>query len=422
MTTGWWKQFGSAELDTLIGQSLTDSLTLQAAVARVQEAEGSAQVASAPLMPALSLSGGSSVSTRTQSLSSRELIGQASYELDFWGKNRAAAGSGRALVTASRFDAGTVAMTLSASVADGYFNILSLRERMALAQSAAKDAREQLRLIDVQRRWGTGTDLQRRQQEAALATYEAAVPALSQQIDAATHALAVLAGRAPEGFAVPDAALGDLRRPAITPDLPPRLLASRPDIQAAEARLVSANFDIGAARAAFFPTLSLSASGGLQAGSTTSFFPPSALAGAGGSLLAPLFQGGALSGQLKADRARKTELIATYRQTVFTAFQDVEDALSAVANLRKQEAIDESGVIAARAAAQLAREQYRLGGSDYLAVLTTQQTLYQAQDGLAQIRLAHLQAIVGLCRALGGGFGGADADPGTDTHDHGMTR
>lgn len=410
----WWKHFASPQLDRLMGQALADSLTLQAAAARVQQAEGQARIAGAPLVPALSLSGAAQYSSQTASRSSRNVLAQASYELDFWGKNRNAAASARALAAASSFDADTVAMTLSASVANGYFTLLSLDERISLAREAAQAARRQLDLIVTQRRLGTATELQAHQQETALATYLAAVPALMQQRAAALHALAVLCGQAPEQFAPVDSeTLATITQPAIRPDMPAELLALRPDIQAAEARLRSANFDIGVARAAFFPSLSLSASGGLDAASTSRLFPPAALGTLGGSLLAPLFQGGALSGQLKVDRARKLELVATYRQTVLTAYQDVEDMLSALGQLRDQEALQATAVKAARQAAALAQQQYRLGGADELTVLTTQQSLYQAQDSLAQIHLQQLEASVGLCRALGGGFGMAGVPPHT---------
>lgn len=389
-------------------RSLAGSFTLQAAVARVGQAEGSARIVAAPVAPAISLSGTADASTRSTTTPTREIVAQASYELDFWGKNRAAANSGTALVRASAFDAGTVAMTLSASVADEYFIVLSLRERLAIAHQQADDARKVLALIQTQRSAGTATDLQLRQQETAIASLDAAVPALAQQLKGAQDALAVLTGAPPEGFAVDAAALDGVARPDISADLPPQLMALRPDVQAAEARLVSANFDVDAARAAFFPSLSLSASGGLRAAGASHVFPPIALADAAAGLLAPLFDGGQLTGQLKVSRARQVELVATYRQTVLTAYQEVEDALGAIDNARTQEAIEIRGVTSAQQASNLARIQYRLGSADYLAVLTTQQALYQARDSLAQTRLVHLQAIVGLCRALGGGFGRAD--------------
>lgn len=406
---GWWHSFASAELDRLMARSLSGSFTLQAAIARVRQAEGTARIDAAPLWPAINLTGIQNQTNGTRNTGTHQIFAQAGYELDFWGKNRAAAASGAALVRASAFDVDTVAMTLCASVADTYFAILSLRERIRLARQIARDARGVLGLIRVQREAGTATDLQVQQQETAVATFDAAVPALQQQMDLAIHALAVLSGQPPEGFTVGTETLDEIARPKVRPDLPPVLLARRPDIRAAEERLVSANFDIGVARAAFFPDLSLTAALGLESNSLSHFFPPDALTDVGASLLQPLFRGGQLEGQLKFSREKQIELIATYRQTVLAAFQDVEDALSTIDHARTQEEIETKAVAAAQKAADLARLQYRLGSADYLSVLATEQTIYQARDAFLQLHLRRLQAIVGLCRALGGGFRDTDS-------------
>lgn len=413
----WWQRFGSRQLDQLEEQGLTGSFTVQAAIARIRQAEGTARIAAAPLYPAIAASGNASPTNRSSNYTSQgttysnqgsssssraQAALEATYEIDFWGANRAAADSARALVRASVFDADTVAMTLSASIADEYFTVLSLRERIALAQRLAADARKVLTLLHVQQAAGTATDLQIRQQETALASFDAATPTLQTQLGAAMHNLAVLVGQTPETFSLPAAALASVTKPEIASDLPSALLALRPDIQAAEARLVSANFDVGVARAAFFPRLTLSAGVGLSAASGLS--PASAAA----SLLAPIFEGGRLRGQLQLDRARREELIATYRQTILTALQDVEDALSAISGTAAQEQLGAGGAFSADQATSLALTQFRAGSADYLTVLTTEQAQFQAKDVLAQARLQHLQALVGLCRALGGGFGQAD--------------
>jgi NodT family efflux transporter outer membrane factor (OMF) lipoprotein len=411
--SGWWRSFGSAELDQLMARSLSGSYTLQAAIARIREAEGTAAIDAAPLWPAVALTGTQDQASGTSNSHTHQVLAQASYEIDFWGKNHAAAASGSALVRASAFDADTVAMTLSASVADMYFSILSLRERVRLAQQIASDARRVLGLIEVQRSAGTATDLQIQQQETAVATFDAAVPALQQQMDVAIHALAVLTGQAPEGFGVGAETLSGLGRPDVRPDLPATLMARRPDIQAAEARLISANFNIGVARAAFFPSVSLTAALGVGSNTLSHFFPATVLTDVGAELLQPLFLGGQLEGQLKVSREMQIELVATYRQTVLTAFQDVEDALSTLDHVRVQEQIETRAVAAAQKAADLARLQYSLGSADYLSVLTTEEALYQARDALLQLNLLHLQAIVGLCRALGGGFTGLSGPTAT---------
>jgi NodT family efflux transporter outer membrane factor (OMF) lipoprotein len=404
----WWRSFASPELDRLMARSLSGNFNLRAAMARVAEARGTAEIDGAPLWPWLNVVGTQDQANGANNTGTHALYAQATYELDFWGRNRAAAASGTALAHASAFDADTVAMTLSASIADTYFQILSLNERAGLARQIAAAARNVLALVQVQRAAGTATDLQVQQQRTAVATFDAAVPALQQQMEQATHLLAVLTGEPPEGFVVDAAGLAGVARPEVLPDLPAALLERRPDIRAAEARLISANFDIGVARAAFFPALSLTGAVGIGAKSLSQSFPAAAVTDMGASLLQPLFQGGQLKGQLRFSRARQVELVATYRQTVIAAFQDIEDVLSSVAHLRDQEAIEAVAEAAAHKAADLAQVQYSLGSADFLTVLTTEQTLYQTQDALLQLHLLRLQAIVGLFRALGGGFATAE--------------
>jgi NodT family efflux transporter outer membrane factor (OMF) lipoprotein len=398
----WWQSFGSTEIDDLMTQSLQSNNNLQAAIARIEQARATAEISAAPLYPALGIIGTETNQAGVKSTRTHQLLGQASYELDFWGKNHAAAGSAQALATASMFDADTVAMTLAGTVLNTYFQVLSLGERIRLARRIAEDARHVLSLIEVQQSAGTATQLQVEQQRAAVGSFDAAVPALQQQADVALHALAVLTGRPPENLTLKASDLSGFARPDVALDLPSALLQRRPDVRAAEARLQAANFDIGVARAAFFPSLSLNAAAGI--GARKLFYPPTAVTDVGASLLQPLFQGGQLQGQLRFDRAKQVELVASYRQAVLAALQDVEDQLSTLSHLLDQEGIVASAEAAAQKAASLAEMRYRLGSADYLSVLTTEQTLYQAQDTLLQLRLLRLQTIIGLFRALGGGF------------------
>ena len=398
----WWHSFGSAEIDDMMTQSLQWNNNLQAAVARIDQALGNAEISAASLYPALGITGSETNQSGVRSLRTHQIVGQASYELDFWGKNCAAAGSAQALAAASAFDADTVAMTLAGTVLDTYFQILSLQERIRLAHRIADDARHVLSLITLQQSAGTATQLQVEQQRAVVGSFDAAVPALQQQLDVSIHALAVLTGRPPRTLVLEASDLNGLQRPDVAMDLPSTLLERRPDIRAAEARLQSANFDIGVARAAFFPSLSLTVTAGV--GARKVFYPPTEVTDVAASLLQPLFQGGQLQGRLRFSRARQQELVASYRQAVLTAFQDVEDQLSTLAHLRNQETVVATAEVAAQKAATLAEMRYRLGSADYLSVLTTEQTLYQAQDTLLQLRLLRLQTIVGLFRALGGGF------------------
>jgi len=397
----WWQEFHSPELDALVARGLTGNYTLEAARQRIEQARASAQVAGALQYPQLSLDGNFQRENNYGTTAKRSVGLGASYEVDFWGKQRATADSASALADASAFDAQTLRMTLGANIANSYFQVLSLDERLKLAQSIADDAQQVLDLVQVQASQGAVSNLEVAQQRNALQTFQAAMPPLRQQRDQALYQLAVLVGAAPQGFTLEANGLQGIALPTASAGMPVSLLRQRPDIQAAEARLRSANFDVGVARAAFFPNLSLNLLGGIDT-----------LAGgqiwsAIGTLSQPLFQGGQLKGQLTLDKAHVKELVATYRETVIEGLQDVQTQLSASRELDKSAALNQAAVDSAREAARLAQVRYRLGSTDFQTLLIVERTQYQAEDTLLQVRLQHLQAAVGLFRALGGDFGAA---------------
>lgn len=394
----WWREFHSAELDQLITRGLASNYSLKAAASRIDEARASAQVAGAAQYPALNLGGNYQRQNNYGTTEKRSVFAEATYEIDFWGKQRAAADSADALANATVFDAQTLRMSLGAGIADRYFEVLSLEDRLRLAQSIADDARQVLDLVQVQASQGAVSNLEVEQQRNAMQTFEAAMPPLRQQRDLALYQLAVLVGAQPEGFHLQGDGLTTLQVPQPATGLPIGLLRQRPDIRAAEARLQSANFDVGVARAAFLPNLSLDLLGGIDT-----------LAGgqiwsAIGTLSQPVFAGGQLKGQLHFDQAHVQELTSSYRESIIEALQDVETQLSAARELDKSYALNQSAVDSAREAARLAQVRYRLGSTDFQTLLIVERTQYQAEDTLLQVRLQHLQAAVGLFRALGGDF------------------
>lgn len=403
----WWRAFDSRELDALEDQGFGGNFTVRAAIARIAQARGTEAVAAAPLIPTVGLAGTLRRQTGTSEKTTPEAILQAGYEFDFWGKNRAAADAASYLVDASAYDADTVTLTLAASIANTYFQILSLEERIGQAQHIADDARRILALVQLQQSAGTASELQVEQQRNATATFQANVPVLQQLLDQNMHLLAVLIGVPPAELRIKARDLKGMRLPIPRGGVPSALLTRRPDIRAAEARLVSANFDVGAARAAFLPSITFAGAAGATAKGIGSGFPPLALTDIAGALAQPLVDGGRLQGQLDFSNGRRSEFAETYRQTVLVAFQDVEDALSAQRRLGALAAADVEARDAARRAQTIAATQYRLGGADYLTVLNTQRTLFQAEDAALQVRLLQMQAAVSLFRALGGGFEGA---------------
>jgi NodT family efflux transporter outer membrane factor (OMF) lipoprotein len=403
----WWREFRSAELTSLEIAALGENFDLQSAVARIQQARSTATIASATLFPSLDLSGTLARSTGFSTNSTQDVLALASYEVDFWGKNRATADAAGSLVDAAASDADTVAITLAATVANTYFQILSLKERIDQASRIARDARRILSLVELQKSGGTAAELLVQQQRNAAATFAAAVPVLQLQLDQSEHLLAVLVGVPPGSLRVVARGLGGIMLPLPRGGLPSSLLERRPDIRSAEARLIAANFNIGAARAAFLPSLTLNGSAGLSALTLSKTSPTTLITDAAAGVVQPIFDGGRLQGQLALDQARAAELAATYRQIALNSFQDVEDSLSAERRIRALAGSNLEAVTSARRAQALAEEQYKLGGSDYLTVLNTQRTLFQAEDSYLQVRLQRLQAAVSLFRSLGGGFSDA---------------
>lgn len=400
----WWHEFHSPELDALMQRGLDDNYTLKAAISRIDQARASAQVVGAGQYPILSLGGNSQRQNNYGTTEKRSVFAEATYEVDFWGKQRAAADSAKALANASVFDAQTLRMTLSADIANAYFQVLSLQDRLRLAQSIATDAEQVLDLVQVQASQGAVSNLEVEQQRNALQTFQAALPTLRQQRDQALYQLAILVGAPPEGFKLGQSGLQQVPVPQPSAGLPVGLLRQRPDIQAAEARLQSANFDVGVARAAFLPNLSLDLLGGVDT------LTGSGIWSAITTLGQPVFAGGQLSGQLRLDKAHVQELTASYRESVIEALQDVETQLSAAHELDNSYRINHAAVDSAREAARLAQVRYRLGSTDFQTLLIVERTQYQAEDTLLQVRLLHLQAAVGLFRALGGDFCAANID------------
>ncbi|MEA9993396.1 efflux transporter outer membrane subunit [Pseudomonas sp. 10B1] len=407
----WWEEFHSDELNGLVAKGLTDNYTLKAAVSRIDEAQALAQVTGAAKYPLLSLGGNFQRQNNYGTTQKRSAFADATYEVDFWGKQRAAADSSTALAHASAFDAQTLRMTLGANIANTYFQVLSLDDRLRLAQSIAGDAQQVLDLVNVQAAQGAVSNLEVEQQRNALQTFQAAVPPLRQQRDMALYQLAVLVEVPPQGFKVTQVGLNNLAVPNPRAGLPVGLLRQRPDIQAAEARLRSANFDVGVARAAFLPNLSLDLQGGIDTLSGSNIW--SML----GTLGQPVFAGGQLKGQLHLDQAHVQELTSSYRESVIEALQDVQTQLSAAHQLDQSYTLNVAAVTSAREAARLAQVRYRLGSTDFQTLLIVERTQYQAEDTLLQVRLQHLQAAVGLFRALGGDFSPAsvasDVTPST---------
>jgi outer membrane protein, multidrug efflux system len=407
----WWHGFGSPRLDELIAEAERSNDDLAGAIARVQEADAQARIAGAPLFPSLDF-GADGTRERAQvtglgprvfNVFNPQLT--ASYELDFWGKNRALRAAARATAVASRYDQQTVALTVVSSVATTYFQALEFRDRIEVAQQNLENGRKILHGLQLEQTVGTATGLDVAQQETAVALLDAAIPPLMQQFRQSVYALAVLIGRTPESIDVTTGTLTELSSPTVVAGLPSQLLSRRPDVAAAEQQLIAANADIAVARAALFPSIELTASGGYESGMLTSLISPANRVYAlSAGLTQPIFHGGALRGQVAYSNARYTELLTTYHKTVLTAFSNVEGALVAVRQTVEQRERQRDAVAKARRAYEFAQEQMQAGTVNILTVLNTENALFSAQDVLVQVEYSHLQALIDLFTALGGGW------------------
>jgi len=409
----WYRDFGSEELNGLVDAAAHANLDIESARARVAQADARARQAGAAILPSVDANGtanyfaGHSSQGGGHELDWAAML-SASYEVDFWGKNRATAESARLLSGASRADQDAVALTTLAGVANGYFQLLALRERLAVAQSNRDVAKQLLDVVQARFDVSMASPIELATQKAAFDTAQIAITDLQQTEFEARTALSLLLGRVPENFQVQGQPLDTLHEPSVGPGLPSELLTRRPDIVLAETNLLAGHANVAAARAAMFPTLSLTAAGGVQ----NPALPATVLtiAGVGPSfnlganLVQPIFDHGKLKAQRAEVEAKDRELLSAYKTSILSAFNDVENSLSAIQHLNQAREFELENVAQSERAFEGARLRYQAGSVDFLTLLEAQKTLYAARDQFIRYELARLQALVGLCKALGGGW------------------
>ncbi len=414
----WWRGFGSAELDGLIAAARDGNFDIQAAAARVRQADALLVASGAGLLPGVSVGvtdrwSRSAVLGRTRTVESRSVSfgPSVSWELDFWGRVKAGQDGAAADALASRFDQEAVALSVVSAVASTWFQALALQDRVTIAGRNLADAEAILGAIRARAAAGTASLLDVSQQAALVANIRAQVPALRSQLEEQVTALGLLTGRPPSAVTVRPGTLMSLSLPEIAPGLPSALLARRPDVAAAEARLVAANADIRVARAAFFPQVSLTGALGWQGLALGTLFGPGSLfANAALSASQVVFDNGRLGAHAAFTEARYDELVAGYRRAVVQAFTDVENGARAYGYATEQEALVREAVRVAQLAADIASEQVRAGTSDIVRALQAQTTLFNDLDLLAEVRLARFQALLSLYKAMGGGWARGDVE------------
>lgn len=409
----WYSGFGSSELNGFIDLAVTNNWDLAAARERVVQADARARQAGAAILPSVAANANANyLAGHSQQGSGHELdwfaMLSASYEVDFWGRNRAIASAAALQAGASRAERDAAALTILGGVADEYFQVIALRDRLAIAQANADAAEKILDVVEARFAAGAAGPIELAAQKAAADSAHIAIADLTQLEVQARAALALLLGRVPENFEVKGESLDSLTEPVVAAGLPSDLLTRRPDLVLAETNLQVGHANLVAARAAMFPSLILTAHGGIQNPALPAIVltipgtgPSLAL---GASLTQTIFDHGRLRAQRDEVSAREHELLAAYRAAIIAALVDVENALAALQHLDEVRSFEKGVVTESDRAFEGARLRYQAGSGDFLTLLEAQRTLYTARDQFIQYRLARLRSLVALCKALGGGW------------------
>lgn len=412
----WWKLYADQGLDELVASTLARNADMRIAVARIEEADANLREAGAAFLPEIDLGATPqrqriSGAAATPVPSSIPLVRNdirvtlgTSFEIDFWGKLRRALEATRALALGTRYAKEVVTLSLSGLTAQAYFSLRSLDAQIALTRSTLVSREETGEMVRRRTLGGVASDLDVNQAESARADASAQLRELQRQRALVEHQLGLLAGR--PDLALPDGDLLTLPVPPLPPaGLPSTLLQRRPDVLQAEQQLIAANAQIGIARAAMFPTISLTAYGGGQSSALSNLLSSSAsIWSLGFGLTLPLFDAGRYAARAQAAEARQKQAVGGYQKAVQTAFREVADAL---ANARQTAAAEEdlqARLQAARNTLRLARRRYEAGYSAYLEVLDAQRTANDAGLAFLRNRQTRLSASVDLMKALGGGW------------------
>jgi len=408
----WWDIFQDEQLRTLIRTAVVQNYDSRIAASRILEARAQLGITRADQFPSVGAGAGISDTRNSQSkflpafeTSTGQVNFAAAWELDFWGKYRRATEAARANLIASEWARREVLSTLVANVASAYFQLRALDLQLEISKRTLNSRQESLRLTKILADGGSTSLLDVRQAEQLVFTASAEIPVLEQQIEQQENFLSILLGQNPEDIPRGQTLTEQRQPPEVPAGLPSALLERRPDIQQAEAQLVAANAEIGVARSAYFPQISLSGAGGFQSSALTSLFTgPAGAWSFGASLTQPIFTGGRLRSQVRLAEARQQTAVLSYQQSIQGAFRSVSDGLVAYRKTREFRTQQELLFRSAEDAARLSHMRYNGGVTGYLEVLTNETNAFSTELGLVQAQLNELLAVVQLYQALGGGW------------------
>lgn len=408
----WWEVFQDQQLQELIRAALKNNYDVRIAATRVLQAQAQLGVTRADQFPAVN-AGGNITSQRSPQngpipsfqITQGEADASASWNLDFWGRYRRATEAARANLLASQWAQKEVISTLVANVASSYFLLRQLDLELEISKRTLSSRQDSLQLTQTLEQHGINSLLDVRQSEQLVYTAAAEIPDLERQITQEENAISVLLGNNPSDVPRGLKLTEEPHAPEVPVGLPSALLERRPDVLQAEQNLIAANAQIGVARSAFFPQISLTGTAGYESTALANLFTgPAGLWNLVGSVSQPIFQGGRLKSNLRLAEAQRDQLVLAYQQTIQGAFRDVSNALVAYRKDREFRMQQEHLVASAQDAARLSEVRFKVGTTDYLEVLTNNTNYFNAELTLAQAQGNELTALVQLYQALGGGW------------------
>jgi multidrug efflux system outer membrane protein len=408
----WWELFQDPQLQDLIHAALKQNYDVRIAATRILEAQAQVGITRADGLPTIS-AGAQSFDQRSArqkffpafDTSAHQVDLSLAWDLDFWGKYRRANESARASLLATQWAREAVIGTLVSDVAAAYFQLRELDLQLEISHRTLASRQNSLELTQVLAKGGGTSMLDVRQAEQLVFTAAETIPDLERRIEQQENFISTLLGNNPGPIARGAKLTEQPHSPDIPAGLPSSLLERRPDIRQAEAQLIAANAQIGVAKAAYFPQISLTASSGFQSSALTSLFTgPAGFWNFGGSLVQPIVAGGRIRSGVRFSEARQQETLLIYQQTIQQAFRGVSDALVEYRKDREFREQQEQLALSAQDAAKLSEMRYRGGAASYLEVLTNETNYFAAELGLAQAQLNELLGLVSIYRNLGGGW------------------
>jgi multidrug efflux system outer membrane protein len=408
----WWEVFQDEELQKLIRTALQQNYDVQIAAARILQAQAQLGITRADQLPSIT-AGASAIDQRSAqskvipafNSSANQVNLSFAWELDFWGKYRRSTEAARANLLASQWARQEVISTLVANVASAYFQLRELDLELEISKGTLVSRQNSLKLTQLLADHGATSLLDVRQAEQLVFTAAEQVPDLERRIEQQENFISTLLGKNPGAVARGRKLTEQPHAPEVPAGLTSSLMERRPDIRQVEQQLIAFNARIGVAKAAYFPQINLTGDAGYQSSALTSLFQgPLGLWSFGGALTQPIFEGGRLRNNVRLSEAQKKEAVLVYQQTIQQAFREVSDSLVAYRKNQEFRAQQELLTNSAQDAAHLSDIRYQGGATSYLEVLTNQTNYFSAELNLAQARLNELLALVGLYKALGGGW------------------